>query len=271
MYVEIFTSRQDYTSRLGGVGTYLRPRCDYALWLWNAYELVNAEVDYCGDELMARYLDVYRRLRWEKSVKLIAGLKNEIARLRGELRRGCADELICLANRLYEYNKAVNMLYNYYRKLKELNPEDLSKLTIALNRYNMPLMSLKVLDELMLSPNEELKYLTFLSLLNPTTWPSHITMDTKVMPYLNWVLMHINNHFIILIVSLNRAYVISDLDININGGRVVLRNDYEVMSIMPTHIMTRIESLDGHGLIFMGNWSEYAIDFNIDFKPREAL
>ncbi len=121
MYVTIFTSRQDYTSRLG-MGIYLRPRCDYALWLWNAYELINANVGYCGDELMARYLDVYRELRWERSVKSIVNLKSEMMRVRSELRRGgCSDELICLANRLYEYNKAVNMLYSYYRRIKELS------------------------------------------------------------------------------------------------------------------------------------------------------
>ncbi len=131
-------------------------------------------------------------------------------------------------------------------------------------------MSLRVLDELMFSSNDELKYLTFLSLLNPITWPSHITMDTKITPYLNWILMYINGHFVILITSLNRAYVISDLNININGGRVTISNDYEFMSIMPTHIMTRIESLDGHGLIFVGNWSDSAIDFSIDFRPGEG-
>ncbi len=131
-------------------------------------------------------------------------------------------------------------------------------------------MSLRVLDELMSSSNDELKYLTFLSLLNPITWPFHITMDTKITPYLNWILMYINGHFIILITSLNRAYAISDLNININGGKVTLSNDYEFMSIMPTHIVTRIESLDGHGLIFVGNWSDSAIDFSIDFRPREG-
>lgn len=191
-------------------------------------------------------------------------------RVRNELRRSCVDELICLANRLYEYNRAVNILYDYYRRMSELSPEDLSKLTIALNRYNMPLMSLKAFDKLLLSTNEELKYLTFLSLFNPVAWPSHITMDVKIIPYLNWILMYINEHFIILIMSLNRVYAISDLNININGGRVTINNDYEVRSIMPTHIMTRIESLDGHGLVFIGNWSEHVIDFNMDFKPRDG-
>lgn len=66
MYVAIFTSRQDYTLELG-TGIYLRPRCDYALWFWNTYELINREMEYCSDyELMIRYLDTYRRLRWEK-------------------------------------------------------------------------------------------------------------------------------------------------------------------------------------------------------------
>ena len=270
MYVAIFTSRQDYALRLG-VSTYLRLRCDYVSWLWNAYELINAKMEYCSnDELITKYLNTYRRLRWERSVKLITNLKKEIANIRNELRKSCPDELVCLANRLYEYNKAVNILYSYYKRVHELSPEDLSKLSVALNKYNMPLLSLKVFDELMLSSNEELKYLTFLSLFNPVTWPSHITMDVKAMPYLNWVLIYINGHFIVLMLSLNRTYVISDLNININGGRVTLSNDYEIRTIMPTHIMTRIESLDGHGLIFIGNWSDYAIDFNIDFKPREG-
>ncbi|GAB6944727.1 hypothetical protein [Vulcanisaeta sp. JCM 14467] len=270
MYVEIFTSIQSYALKLGA-GTYLRLRCDYASWLWSAYELINAEVEHCGDdELIIKYLNTYRRLRWERSVKLITDLKRELMKIRNELRRNCPDELICLANRLYEYDKAVNTLYGYYRRIHELDPEDLSKLSVALNRYNMPLLSLRVFDELMLSSNEELKYLTFLSLLNPVAWPLHITMDVKVMPYLNWVLIYVNEHFIALILSLNRTYVISDLNVNINGGRVTLSNDYEVRTIMPTHIATRIESLDGHGLIFIGNWSDYAVDFNVDFKPREG-
>ena len=270
MYVAIFTSRQDYALRLG-VGTYLKLRCDYVSWLWNAYELINAKMEYCSnDELITKYLNTYRRLRWERSVKLITNLKKEIANIRNELRKSCPDELVCLANRLYEYNKAVNILYSYYKRVHELSPEGLSKLSVALNKYNMPLLSLKVFDELMPSSDEELKYLTFLSLFNPVTWPSHITMDVKAMPYLNWVLIYINGHFIVLMLSLNRTYVISDLNININGGRVTLSNDYEVRTIMPTHIMTRIESLDGHGLVFIGNWSDYAIDFNIDFKPREG-
>ncbi|WP_243675845.1 hypothetical protein [Vulcanisaeta distributa] len=131
-------------------------------------------------------------------------------------------------------------------------------------------MSLRVFNELIRSSNDELKYLTFLSLLNPVMWPSHITMDTKIVPYLNWILVYINDHFVILIISLNRAYAISDLNININGGRVALGNDYEIKSIMSTHIMTRIESLDGHGLLFIGNWSDEAVDLNLDFRPREG-
>ncbi len=162
------------------------------------------------------------------------------------------------------------MLYGYYRRVHELGPEDLSKLSIAFIRYNMPLMGLRVFDNLLSSPNNELVYLTFISLLNPVAWPTHMTIDTRVMPYLNWVLMYIDGHFIALMISLGRAYVISDLNININGGRVILNNDYEFRSIMPTHIMTRIESRDGHGLIFVGNWSDYAVDFSIDPRPVEG-
>ena len=268
--MEVFTSRQDYTLGLGR-GISLRAKCDYAGWLWGAYELINADVEYCGDDLIMKYLSTYRRLRWERSVKLIVNLKSELVRVRNELRRNCTDELTCLANRLYEYGRAVNMLYGYYRRIHELGPEDLSKLSVALNRYNMPLMSLRAFDELMSLPgNDELKYLTFISLLNPVVWPFHVTMDVRVMPYLNWVLMYINGHFIILIMSLGRAYVISDLNININGGRVVLGNDYEFRSVTPTHIITRIESRDGHGLLFIGNWSDEPIDFNPDFRPREG-
>ncbi|WP_243666446.1 hypothetical protein [Vulcanisaeta sp. JCM 16159] len=41
-------------------------------------------------------------------------MKSDLTKIRAELRRGCFDELICLANRIYEYNRAVNMLYGYY-------------------------------------------------------------------------------------------------------------------------------------------------------------
>ncbi|MGC9178707.1 MAG: hypothetical protein ACP5GZ_00685 [Vulcanisaeta sp.] len=269
-HLVIYTSKQDYTLNLG-VGIYIKLRCEYMPWLWNAYELLNIEPEYCSDdELMIKYLSTYRKLREERNVKLIMNLRNEMMRIRAELRKSCKDELICLANRLYEYNRAVNALYKYYMKIHELDPERKSKLSIAFNKYNMPAMGLRVFNELLYSSNEELKYLTFLSLLNPVRWPLHITMNTNIVPYLNWILIYLDDHYIILMASLNRAYVISDLNVNINGGKVTLDNDYETRSIMTTHIITRIESVDGHGVLFIGNWSDQAINLNLDFKPREG-
>jgi len=120
------------------------------------------------------------------------------------------------------------------------------------------------------STPDELKYLTFLSMLNPIVWPTHITVDTKVLPHLNWILAYFDDHYLILIISLGRAYVVSDLNININGGRSVLSNDYEVRSVSNDHVIARIESRNGHGLLFIGNWSAHAIEFSLDFKPREG-
>ncbi|WP_243681073.1 hypothetical protein [Vulcanisaeta souniana] len=198
-------------------------------------------------------------------------LKNELMKIRKELRDKCPDQLLCLANRLYEYNKAVNTLYGYYLRIRELNPEDLSKLSIAFNRYNMPMLSLRVFDGLLhSSSNNELKHLTFLSLFDPVMWPLHVTMDVKILQHLNWVLMYLGNHYVILIMSLNRAYVISDLNININGGRIVLRGNRAVRKIMNTHISTQIESVNNHGVLFMGNWSDDAVYFDLDLKPREG-
>ncbi len=269
--IEIFTSRRDYTLNLGG-GIDARPRCNLASWLWNAYELLGIGVEDCADnDPLIRYLSIHKRLREERSVGIVMKLKNELMKTRRELRNKCPDQLLCLANRLYEYNNAVNTLYGYYLRIHELNPEELSKLSIAFNRYNMPMLSLNVFSELLhSSSNNELKHLTFLSLFDPVMWPLHITMDVKILQHLNWVLMYLDNHYVILIMNLNRAYVISDLNININGGRIVLRNDRAVRKIMNTHVYAQIESVNNHGVLFMGNWSDDAVHFNLDFKPREG-
>ena len=271
-YAEIYTSREDYVSILS-TRLNIDLKCECVPWLWNAYELLNIDTGTClsNDELMLKYIDTYRKLRIERSVRIIANLKNELMTIRGKLRKNCSDELLCLANRLYEYDKAVNTLYSYYLKTHELGNEELSKLSVAFSRYNMPTMSLTVFNELInSSAPDDLKYLTFISLFNPITWPLHITMDIRILPYLNWVLIYIGDHYVLLIMSLGRAYAISDLNINIDGSRMVLSNDFEFRSVMSDYIITNIESLDGHGLIFMGNWSEKAVNFTLDHKLREG-
>ncbi|MCG2895252.1 MAG: hypothetical protein L7H05_03340, partial [Vulcanisaeta sp.] len=65
-------------------------------------------------------------------------------------------------------------------------------------------------------------------------------------------------------------YVISDLNVNIKGGRVVLSNDYETREVAHDYIMTRIESRSGHGLLFVGNWSDHAIEYQLNFRVREG-
>jgi hypothetical protein len=271
MHLEVFTSRRDYVLALGK-GVDVTPRCDYMPWLWNAYELLGVTVDQCiNDEPIMRYIGINQRLRRERSIKTLLNLKNELTKTRSELRKNCTDELLCLSNRIYEYSRAINALYRYYLRLNDLSPLEISKLSIALTRYNLPTLGLEVYDELLrLSTLDELKYLTFLSMLNPIVWPTHITVDTKVLPHLNWILAYFNDHYLILIISLGRAYIVSDLDININGGRSVLSNDYEVRNVSNDHVIARIESRNGHGLLFIGNWSAHAIEFSLDFKPREG-
>nr|KJR71862.1 MAG: hypothetical protein TU36_05520 [Vulcanisaeta sp. AZ3] len=272
-YVEIYTSKKDYTSLLS-VGKDLGVNCGYVTWLWSAYELLGIDINQClinEENLLMKYVNTSKRLRVEQSDNLLSELRKELMEIRERIRTKCDDELVCLANRLYEYKRAVNILYNYYLRINELGNEDLSKLTVALIRYNMPLLGLEVYGRLLSSLiNDELVYLTFLSMLSPIKWLSHITMDIKILPYLNWVLMYIKNHYVIIIMSLGRAYVISDLNININGGRVVHSNDWEFKSVFEDHVVTQLESKDGHGLLFMGNWDDYAIKFALDLKPREG-
>jgi hypothetical protein len=270
--LEIYTSREDYVSMLGSGVNITSIECSYVPWLWSAYELLGISIEQClNDEPLIKYISINQRLRKERSVKKLIDLRDELGRVRHELRRGCSDELACLSNRIYEYPSAINKLYRYYLAQDSLDPIDLSKLSIALVRYNLLVPGLDVFNKLIrtLAP-DELKYLTFLSLFNPTIWPTHVTLDTRLMPYLNWVVVYFDDHYLILIISLGRPYVISDLNVNINGGRVVLSNDYETREVAHDYIMTRIESRSGHGLLFVGNWSDHAIEYQLNFRVREG-
>ena len=272
VHLEIYTSREDYVSILGSGIDITSIKCSYVPWLWSAYELLGISIEHCpNDEPIIKYISINQRLRRERSIKKLIDLRNELGRVRHELRRKCSDELTCLSNRIYEYPSAINKLYKYYLAQDSLDPIDLSKLSIALVKYNLLAPGLDVFDKLIHTPApDELKYLTFLSLFNPTIWPTHVTLDARLMPYLNWVITYFDNHYLILIISLSRPYVISDLNVNINGGRVVLSNDYEIREVAHDHIMTRIESRSGYGLLFIGNWSNHAIEYQLNFKVREG-
>ncbi|WP_069808240.1 hypothetical protein [Vulcanisaeta thermophila] len=272
MSITAYTSDGELTKALSN-GFRVSLNCDLAQWAWGAHELlmlVDEAIEKCPGDPVLRYLWVNYRLRIERNIKNIAQLKNEEQTLRRYLREACGDTLVCLANRIYRYDQALKAIINYYRLLDRLSVLDIAKLSLAAYRYGLVSMGIELLKVLVRMGSYDLVHLAFISMLNPRYWPLHITVDANLLKILNWVLLLFNGHYIIMMNSLEHNYVVSDLNINVNGSRLVNDNYYEFLSIGDHYVNYHVVSETGHGVLFIGNWGDEPVNVSPDLVINEG-
>lgn len=269
MSIKIYTSDEEITKALSNV---FNPRfdCKSAEWAWGAYELMRMinEVNKCPESSMLDYLWINYKLRIERNLKMIMELKNKLQSIRKYLRNKCEDILTCLANRIYKYDDAVKEILNYYKIINELTTEDLAKLSLAAYRYGLMNISIEIFKRLIMKNHGYTAYLTLISMMSPQWWPSHLTIDTGILKLLNWLLMLFNNHYLILMINFYHNYVVSDLNVNIDGSRLINDNYYDIIEHGNEYVLYHVISRSGHGVLFIGNWSNSTVDvpFNHTFS-----
>lgn len=253
-------------------GLHIKFDCDLAEWAWGTYELMGlmSEVNKCPESSILNYHWINYRLRNEKDLRNIIELKNKLQNIRRNLRDSCKDPLTCLANRIYRYDDALRSILNYYRSIAELSNEELAKLSLAAYRYGLVNIGFEILNKILMSNYIDTAYLTFISMLNPQWWPLHLTVDTGILKFLNWLLILFDNHYLIMMVNFDHNYVISDINVNINGSRLINDNYYDSLEQGEEHVTYHVVSRSGHGVLFIGNWGDYAVNVTLNYYFNEG-
>ncbi len=255
-------------------GVEIDVNCDYATWLYGAYELLGIDYTKClKDSPIDTLIRIERELRLERSPIKMRRLREELHDVRRALAKGVEDDvLLALANRILQYEQGLRLIEAYLAKINSLSCIELSKLIMALCRYNMPKLAVLAFRRLIVKCEDlALQALTFLAMFNPLWWGTHITIDPRIIDVLNWALMTFGDNFVFIAVTHKRPYVVSNLNINMEGGRFQMIHDYMAESAYDDHVEFLAETRDGYGLYVVGNWGSKPIPFKFELKTREAF
>jgi len=222
--------------------------CEELDWLWGVYDLLGMDTAMCHiDGPMMEYAYLRRRMRIEGDAS-----RMKLSELKSIIRLGCRDELRCMAHRLLKFNDALGPLARYYSRLNELGSADRAKLALAFAKYGMVDMGLRVARTI-----EEPIYraLALIASLEPTLWPRHVTLRTRLLEELPWLLLRWNHGYLLAINSLGRHHTVSNMNINLEGGRLVIDDQVQIQGEFDDHVELYIISRSGYGIYFWGSWS----------------